>query len=67
MKFKDYLRTLQNDDTPHGDVARDVLADKRAPTTDNYEGLRTHVANSGAPQQVVYLLDDIHSDYEQAE
>jgi len=65
MKFKDYLRTLQNDDTPEGDVARDVLADKRAPKTDDYEALRDHVSESGAPSKVMDLLDKVYAEYEQ--
>ena len=65
MTFHDYLRTLQDEDTPEGDVARDVLADKRAPTSDDYGRLREHVESAGAPSKVMDLLDKVYANYEQ--
>lgn len=64
MTFLDYLRALKDDDTPEGDVARDVLADKRAPAGDDYGALRRHIAGSGAPTVVTDLLDGVYADWE---
>lgn len=63
MTFMDYLHKLQNEDTAEGDVARDVLADKRAPK-DGYEALREYLEDR-APETVLNLLDKIHAEWEE--
>ncbi len=41
-----------------------MLADKRPPTSDGYGPLRKHVAASGAPTQVIDLLDKVYAEWE---
>lgn len=60
MTFMDHLYTLQNEDTAEGDVARDLLADRRAPKGDDYEVLRGYLEDR-APETVLDLLDNIHA------
>ena len=61
MTFKQYLRTREMEQSPAGDVARDVLADRGSP--DTFEDLWRHVESQGAPGVVLEALDELNDGF----
>ncbi len=59
--FKQYATDRREEDTPFGDVARDIHADSSAP--DDYKALRDHIRAREGTDRVLELLASLHRLY----
>ncbi|WP_010309320.1 YozE family protein [Kurthia senegalensis] len=44
MTYKEYISQFQNDDSPAGDIARDIMEDLEFPQTNDYEELNYYLS-----------------------
>lgn len=48
MSFIDWISRFKDKDTPNGDLAADILADKRFPSTNDRVTISDYLSNRGA-------------------
>lgn len=48
MSFRKWIEQFNEDDSPIGDLARDIQHDKEFPDSEDYEELTDHLKNNGA-------------------
>jgi hypothetical protein len=51
LSFKDWIARYENEDSPIGDLARDMARDKRLP--EEYKDLRKHMVRMGACEEAL--------------
>lgn len=60
MTFREFLKDLEDEDSPAGDLANDVASDRRLKNVVlTPENLRTHLIFAGVDQEVLNALDEV--------
>jgi len=61
--FVRFVLNFKNDDSPIGDVARDMKADKSLKRTICYKSVVKHLDEHGASERVYQILEDAYKLY----
>lgn len=63
MSFKQFTKQFLKDDTPEGDLARDINRDLNFPTSNQYEDIKAHFENCNAIPAVFDIFDRLWQIY----
>jgi uncharacterized protein YozE (UPF0346 family) len=63
MTFKTWIEKYKSDDSPIGDLARDILSDSNFPESNDLETLIKYVTDLGCCNQVPFLLKEASNLY----
>lgn len=61
--FVRFVLKHKRDDTPYGDVARDVLQDESINRAWGFRTFKKYLENRGACERVLDLVDELHEVY----
>jgi uncharacterized protein YozE (UPF0346 family) len=64
MTFKAWLMLQKKREDPVGDLARDVLADRTWPPTQDMVKLRQYIVKRGSVENAVSTLDRAYAEYQ---
>ena len=63
--FVRYILKHKHQETPYGDVARDILADPNVKRNWSHRRLSKYLTEVGATQRVFELIDMLHWEYKE--
>ncbi len=64
MSFVNFVLSFRDDNTPWGDLARDMLEDTSLNRRFGYKKFKSYLQNYGADDVVLELLDELRTAYD---
>ena len=61
--FKAWVKKFRGEDSPLGDLADDIAADKKFPYSTSYHSMRSHLKTSGACFEALQTFDEAYRRY----
>lgn len=66
MTFQVWIKQFEGDDTPRGDLAKDIASDSRFPSADTYDEIYAHLKRRGACKDVIGTFKRAWNRYREA-
>ena len=63
MTFKEWIKQFDSEDSPRGDLAKDICKDESFPDTDEYEKMIDHLTNHDACEECIQVFSEVYTDY----
>lgn len=63
MNFKEYSQRFLKEQTPFGDLARDIKSDGGFPETKSMYEIESHLMKLGADREVIHIAQEMYIEF----